>query len=275
MSFANMDLAIAGMWIGEDDGVLNPRTLKVGPRKVVVANSVDSLKPLEPPGNFELGAIEMQRLQRAIRKVLMADQLEPQPQPGKDGKARRADHGDAGTNQRRTYSAAARADIRALARRVREAAPHALLRHRLPRGGAGPAARLARSARRTCASSRRSRAARSWSTSPRWTGTRRRSRRRWPPGAPRWPTTTTGTRPRAERRELLGVPRDLMVDEDDRDAQMGTRAMRAQLQQGSFTPRTAGGSQSPRRRASEPGSIKGAHEMTESRPTPLTRRPSP
>jgi hypothetical protein len=91
MSFANMDLAIAGMWIGEDDGVLNPRTLKVGPRKVVVANSVDSLKALEPPGKFELGAIEIQRLQRAIRKVLMADQLEPQPHRARmAGQARRS-----------------------------------------------------------------------------------------------------------------------------------------------------------------------------------------
>ena len=77
MSFANMDLAIAGMWIGEDDGVMNPRTLKVGPRKVVVANSVDSLKALEPAGNFQLGAIEIERLQRSIRRVLMSNQLEP------------------------------------------------------------------------------------------------------------------------------------------------------------------------------------------------------
>jgi hypothetical protein len=35
------------MWIAEDDGVLNPRTMKVGPRKVIVANSVDSMKPLD------------------------------------------------------------------------------------------------------------------------------------------------------------------------------------------------------------------------------------
>jgi hypothetical protein len=86
MSFGNMDLALAGMWIAEDDGVLNPRTVKVGPRKIIVANSVDSMKALEPPGKFELGAIEVQRLQRAIRKVLMSDILEPQPradgQPG-------------------------------------------------------------------------------------------------------------------------------------------------------------------------------------------------
>lgn len=85
MSFANMDLAIAGMWIGEDDGVLNPRTLKIGPRKVVVANSVDSMKPLEPPGKFELAALEIERLQRSIRRVLMADQLEPASRPTPKG----------------------------------------------------------------------------------------------------------------------------------------------------------------------------------------------
>lgn len=85
MSFANMDLAIAGMWIAEDDGVLNPRTLKVGPRKVVVANSVESMKALEPPGKFDLAAIEVDRLQRAIRRVMMADHLEPRAQPGKGG----------------------------------------------------------------------------------------------------------------------------------------------------------------------------------------------
>jgi hypothetical protein len=86
MSFGNMDLALAGMWIGEDDGVLNPRTLKVGPRKIVVANSVDSLKPLEPPGDFQLGAIEIDRLERRIRKTMMADILEPYQKPGVDGK---------------------------------------------------------------------------------------------------------------------------------------------------------------------------------------------
>lgn len=82
MSFSNMDLALAGMWIAEDDGVLNPRTLKVGPRKVVVANSTDSMKALQPGGKFELAALEMERLQRQVRKVLMADLLEPQQRPG-------------------------------------------------------------------------------------------------------------------------------------------------------------------------------------------------
>ena len=74
---ANADLAIAGMWIAEDDGVLNARTIKIGPRKVIVANSVDSMKPLQPSGKFDVAALEIDRLQRSIRKVLMADQLTP------------------------------------------------------------------------------------------------------------------------------------------------------------------------------------------------------
>lgn len=73
----NADLAIAGMWIAEDDGVLNARTIKIGPRKVVVANSVESMKALQPAGKFDVAALEIDRLQRSIRKVLMADQLTP------------------------------------------------------------------------------------------------------------------------------------------------------------------------------------------------------
>lgn len=81
MELAAADLAIAGMWIAEDDGVLNPRTVKVGPRKIVVANSVDSMKPLQTGSNFELSEALTEHLQRAIRKVLMADQLQPQDGP--------------------------------------------------------------------------------------------------------------------------------------------------------------------------------------------------
>jgi hypothetical protein len=36
MEKAAQDLAISGMWIAEDDGVLNPRTVKVGPRRIIV-----------------------------------------------------------------------------------------------------------------------------------------------------------------------------------------------------------------------------------------------
>ena len=81
MDLAAGDLAIAGMWIAEDDGVLNPRTVKVGPRKIIVANSVDSMKPLQSGSNFNYSDSRITRLQAAIRKTMMADQLQAQDGP--------------------------------------------------------------------------------------------------------------------------------------------------------------------------------------------------
>lgn len=75
--FANMDLAIGGMWIAEDDGVLNPRAIKIGARKVIVANSVNSMAPLQPSSNFNVAFTAEDRIQAQIRKILLADILPP------------------------------------------------------------------------------------------------------------------------------------------------------------------------------------------------------
>lgn len=75
------ELAVAGMWIAEDDGVLNPKTVKVGPRRIIVANSVDSMKPLLTGSDFKVAFTAEERLERAIRKRLLADQLQPQDGP--------------------------------------------------------------------------------------------------------------------------------------------------------------------------------------------------
>lgn len=81
MELANLDMAVAGMWIAEDDGVLNPRSIKVGPRKIIVANSVDSMKPLTPGSRFDVAFNAEERLQASIRKIMLADQLQPQDGP--------------------------------------------------------------------------------------------------------------------------------------------------------------------------------------------------
>jgi hypothetical protein len=78
---AAAEVAVAGMWIAEDDGVLNPRTVKVGPRKVIVANSVESMKALETGSNFQVSEMTIDKMQAQIRKILMADQLQPQDGP--------------------------------------------------------------------------------------------------------------------------------------------------------------------------------------------------
>lgn len=81
MVLQNADLAIAGMWGAADDGVLNPKTVKIGARKIVMMASKDSMWPLQPATNFDVSAMEIDRLQRTIRRCLMADQLQPQDGP--------------------------------------------------------------------------------------------------------------------------------------------------------------------------------------------------
>jgi len=81
MELANADIGIAGMWIAEDDGVLNPHTIKIGPRKIIVANSVESMKELKGGGDWQLADFLVTGLQAAIRKVLMSDQLQPHDGP--------------------------------------------------------------------------------------------------------------------------------------------------------------------------------------------------
>lgn len=73
----NLDMAIGGLWIAEDDGVLTPRNLKIGPRRVIVANSVDSLKPLQTSADFNVEFTAEERIQAQIRKILLADILPP------------------------------------------------------------------------------------------------------------------------------------------------------------------------------------------------------
>ncbi len=77
MEQAAVDLAVSGMWIAKDDGVLNPQTIKVGPRKIIVANDTDSMKPLPTGADFNVAFTEKAQLQAQIRKTLMADQLPP------------------------------------------------------------------------------------------------------------------------------------------------------------------------------------------------------
>lgn len=77
LEYENLDIAVAGMWIAEDDGVLNPKTIKVGGRKVIIANSVDSMKELKSGADFNVAFSSEERLQASIRKILMADQLQP------------------------------------------------------------------------------------------------------------------------------------------------------------------------------------------------------
>lgn len=73
--------AAAGVYVAEDDGVLNPRTVRVRGGTVIVANSVNSIKELPTGADFNVTFSKADAMRAEIRKVLMADQLQPQDGP--------------------------------------------------------------------------------------------------------------------------------------------------------------------------------------------------
>lgn len=60
---------------------MNPYSVKVGPRRIIVASSVNSMKPLLTGADFQVAFTAEDRLQASIRKIMMADQLQPQDGP--------------------------------------------------------------------------------------------------------------------------------------------------------------------------------------------------
>lgn len=77
------ETALAPPMVAVDDGVLNARNIKLGPRKIIVANDVDSIKPLIDGADVNVGMLTVEDLRGSIRKILLADQLPPADGPVK------------------------------------------------------------------------------------------------------------------------------------------------------------------------------------------------
>lgn len=75
------DIAVSGMYVIKDDGVINAKTVKLGARKFLIAADVDNIKPLNTAADFNVSEMLVSQLQASIRKTLMADQLQPQDGP--------------------------------------------------------------------------------------------------------------------------------------------------------------------------------------------------
>jgi hypothetical protein len=82
-SLMGAETAIAPPMVGVDDGVLNVRNFRMGPRKLIVAAEVDNIKPLITGARIDVGEVKIDRLQASIRKILLADQLPPADGPVK------------------------------------------------------------------------------------------------------------------------------------------------------------------------------------------------
>ena len=69
------DMAMAGMWGAVDDGILNPKTVTIGPRRIITMASRDSMFPLSPGSNFQIGQWMIENMQAQVRKALLSDDL--------------------------------------------------------------------------------------------------------------------------------------------------------------------------------------------------------
>lgn len=73
----NAEMAISGTFVAKDDGVFNPNTARIGPRRVWMVGDVSNIKPLASGGDINFAVQEITRLQGQIRRTLLSDQLGP------------------------------------------------------------------------------------------------------------------------------------------------------------------------------------------------------
>ncbi|TCZ55557.1 portal protein [Roseicella aquatilis] len=74
----NASIACTGIWQAEDDGVLNPDTVKLIPGAIIPkAPGSAGLTPLAAPGNFDVSQLVLDGLRARIRTALLADRLAP------------------------------------------------------------------------------------------------------------------------------------------------------------------------------------------------------
>jgi len=74
----NASIAVTGIWQADDDGVINPATIKFVPG-AIIPKAVGSagLTPLQTPGRFDVSELVLDQLRGRIRKALFVDQLGP------------------------------------------------------------------------------------------------------------------------------------------------------------------------------------------------------
>ena len=72
----NATIAVTGIWLAEDDGVLNPANINLTPGAIIPkAVGSKGLTPLEAPGKFDVSQLVIKDLRERIRHALLGDKL--------------------------------------------------------------------------------------------------------------------------------------------------------------------------------------------------------
>jgi hypothetical protein len=76
LALKNASIAVTGIWQADDDGVLNPATIKLVPGSIIPkAVGSAGLTPLQSPGSFDLSQVVLEELRKRIRHALLVDKL--------------------------------------------------------------------------------------------------------------------------------------------------------------------------------------------------------
>jgi hypothetical protein len=75
----NASIAATGIWQADDDGVLNPATVRLEPGAIIPkAPGSSGLTPLAAPGNFDVSQLVLTDLRARIRGALLSDRIGPE-----------------------------------------------------------------------------------------------------------------------------------------------------------------------------------------------------
>jgi hypothetical protein len=74
----NASIAVTGIWLADDDGVLNPANIRLVPGSIIPkAVGSSGLTPLQAPGRFDVSNLVLEDLRARIRRTLLIDRLGP------------------------------------------------------------------------------------------------------------------------------------------------------------------------------------------------------
>jgi hypothetical protein len=71
----NMDMHVAGMFKVKDDGVINPNTIRFGPRRFIPVSDMDNIQPLQTGGDINFAVNQIESLRSNIKQILLANRL--------------------------------------------------------------------------------------------------------------------------------------------------------------------------------------------------------
>ncbi len=75
----NAEMAIAGSYIYDDDGVFNPDNITIQPGTFIPRSPGSSIDTLQSAGRFDVGQLILDDMRRNVRKALFIDELDTRP----------------------------------------------------------------------------------------------------------------------------------------------------------------------------------------------------